>query len=101
MRFIGAFDVIFRLVVAWELLYHFENISWRKTLDRLQGNEIPNLESMGRHRLVAFPGRITASHHLNSVEVILTGAHSAERPAAQAPIRFAPFTSNLRRLTRD
>jgi len=27
MRFVGTFDVIFRLVVAWKLFDHFKNIT--------------------------------------------------------------------------
>jgi hypothetical protein len=80
MRFVGALDAILALAVAWKLPGHFEKPTWHKPTNcRVDDNDIPNLECVTAS-VLAFPGRIPLANHLNSVDVILIGAHPAQRP---------------------
>jgi hypothetical protein len=58
MWFVGALDVIFRLIAAWKLFDHQKNITERlkPTDSRLDDNNVSDLEFVGRHRFIAFAG---------------------------------------------
>ena len=63
------------LAVAWKPLGHFEDTTWHKPTNcRVDHNGISNLEFVRRHRSSPSLGD-TAVGHLDSVDVILIGAH--------------------------
>jgi hypothetical protein len=54
MRFVDALDAIFRLAAAWKLFDHFVDTTWHIPVDRLEGNDISDVEFVERHRFLAF-----------------------------------------------
>src|SRR5262245_60948901 len=54
MQLVRALDAIFRLIVSWKSFYYFVDTTWHiPTNCRREGNNISDLEFMGRHRLIA------------------------------------------------
>jgi hypothetical protein len=86
MRFVGALNAIFRLAAAWKLFDNLKNPAGYKPTDLWpDGNDISDLEFVGRHRFPRLPARITVSIHLNSIGVTLTERN---------PVRLTPHAES-------
>jgi hypothetical protein len=98
MRFVGAFDAIFRLAVARKLFDHFEDATWRVS-SRHEGNNISELEFVGGRVSTGAIHTVThigLRHERDPPE--MAGFKPVERNARQelrATSELGPYTSAM------